>query len=131
MTAPLYALIALILLVPATKVPVAVAMHRSNKKGYDNRTPRAQQAALTGWGARAFGAHQNTFEALMIFTAAVVCAHFGGTGATPLAANLALAHTAARILYPVLYIADIHIVRSAVWGVGFISAVVLALSPLF
>ena len=48
-----------------SKIPVAIAMHRNG--GYDNRHPRQQQAQLTGFGARALAAHQNAFEALIIF----------------------------------------------------------------
>jgi uncharacterized MAPEG superfamily protein len=131
MPMPFCALLAMMLLVILTKIPVAVAMSRSGKKGYDNRTPRQQQAALTGWGARALGAHQNSFEALAILTPAVVIVQMAGTPETAgKAAALAVAHTIARVLYPVLYIADVHLVRSAVWGVGFLSALGMAVLPL-
>jgi uncharacterized MAPEG superfamily protein len=130
MTMPFYALVAMLLLVILTKIPVAVAMQRSGRKGYDNRTPRQQQAGLTGWGARALAAHQNSFEALAILTPAVVIVQLaGGPALADKAAALAIAHTAARILYPVLYIADIHLLRSAVWGIGFLSALGMALLP--
>ena len=130
MAAPFYCLAAMLLLVAATKIPVAVAMARSGARGYDNRTPRSQQAALTGWGARALAAHQNTFEALTIFTPAVLIAQVGGGSAVASqATTLAVVHTLARVAYPVAYIADIHLLRSAIWGVGFISAVWLALLP--
>lgn len=131
MSVPFTCLAILIVLVIATKLPVAVAMKKQGKGRYDNRTPRSQQAALTGWGARALGAHQNTFEALIIFTPAVLIATVaGGEAATETAATLAMVHIGARILYPVLYIADVHVVRSLVWGVGFISAVWMAFLPL-
>lgn len=45
------------------KIPVAIAMN--NAGGYDNNHPRAQQAKLTGFGARALAAHQNAFESLI------------------------------------------------------------------
>ena len=38
------------------KMPVAVAMAKLG--GYDNAHPRAQQAKLTGFGARALAGHQ-------------------------------------------------------------------------
>lgn len=128
---PLLALLAMIGLVLLTKIPVAVAMHRTGPRGYDNRTPRRQQAALTGWGARALAAHQNTFEALVIFTAAIVVMYSaGGPKDLAKAATLAVVHTVARILYPVFYIADVHIVRSLVWAVAFGSALWLAMLSL-
>ena len=40
-------------------------------RGYDNRHPGAQQHALTGFGARALAAHQNSFESLIIFAVAL------------------------------------------------------------
>ena len=52
------------------KAPVAIAMNKLD--GYDNRHPRAQQSKLTGFGARALAAHQNSFESLLIFTIALV-----------------------------------------------------------
>jgi uncharacterized MAPEG superfamily protein len=75
MTFPLWCLFVAALMLVLTKMPVAVAMHRSSAKGYDNRHPRAQQAALTGWGARALAAHQNMFEAFPLFAAGVLVAH--------------------------------------------------------
>lgn len=50
-----------------SKGPVAMAMNKLG--GYDNRNPRAQQAELTGWGARATAAHANGFEAFAPFGA--------------------------------------------------------------
>ena len=53
------------------KIPVAMAM-KDQPGGYDNNHPRAQQAALTGFGARAVAAHQNSFESLIIFSASSI-----------------------------------------------------------
>jgi uncharacterized MAPEG superfamily protein len=111
-------------------MPVALAMSRVGGKGYNNRHPRLQQSQLTGWGYRALSAHQNTIEALPIFAAGVFIAHLGGADPRR-AATFAIAHTVARVLYPILYITDTHYVRSLVWGVGYLSALALALSPAF
>lgn len=130
MTVPFYCLLVLVLLVVVTKVPVAVAqIQGSKKKSYNNSDPRGQQALLTGWGKRALNAHQNNFEALMIFTPAVLISHFAPIEAAGTAATLALVHTAARLIYPVLYIADKHLLRSLVWITGFIVAVWMCLLP--
>lgn len=131
MTTPLICLAVMLLIVIATKIPVAIAQNKQGAKGYDNRSPRQQQAQLTGWGARALAAHQNTFEAAIIFTPAVLIATVAGTPDTAsMAATLAVVHTAARIAYPMFYIANIHLARSAVWGIGFFSALWLAFLPL-
>ena len=47
------------------KAPVAYAMNQLG--GYDNKHPREQQSKLTGFGGRALGAHQNSFESLINF----------------------------------------------------------------
>lgn len=127
-----YAVAAMLVLVVLTKMPVAVAMARSSQRGYDNRLPRHQQSQLTGWGARALAAHQNTFEALIIFVAALLAANIGGALAGEgLSWRLTIVYLSARFIYPVLYITDLHLFRSLVWTVGFASALGLALSPLF
>lgn len=129
MTTPFYCLFGMLLLAILTKAPVAVAMARVGRGRYDNRDPRTQQSQLTGWGKRALSAHQNTFEAIILFTPAVLISHFAPVAAQQTAAILALVHLGARIAYPVLYIADVHILRSLVWGVGFFSALWMALLP--
>ena len=48
------------------KAPLAMAMNKAG--GYDNRNPREQQKTLSGFGARAKAAHENCFEALIMFT---------------------------------------------------------------
>lgn len=129
MTTPFYCLFAMLVLVILTKIPLAIAQARSGGGKYDNRNPRAQQAALEGWGKRALAAHQNNFEALAIFAPAVLISHFAPPESVACAATLAIVHTVARILYPVLYIADVHLIRSLVWGVGFGAAIWMALLP--
>lgn len=115
-------------LVYASKIPVAVAMARQ-PKGYDNKSPRDQQAALEGWGRRAAAAHYNGFESFPPFAAGVLVATV--TGASPQwAAILAIAHVVARVLYPALYIANIDKARSSVWGVGFGASFGLMILPL-
>lgn len=119
MTILIYCLFAALLLPYLAKIPVAVAMHQLG--GYDNNHPRAQQARLTGFGARALAAHQNAFESLIIFTPAVLLAiataHVGDN-----IQLFAMVHVGARVLYHLLYLTNISIVRSLVWGVGTFSS---------
>ena len=111
----IYCLLAAVLLPFVTKIPLAIAMHQLG--GYDNKTPRAQQAKLDGFGARALAAHQNAFESLIVFAAAI---------ATALATNhtdgliqyLAIVHIIARVLYAILYWLNWDKMRSLVWAVG-------------
>lgn len=110
-----------------SKGPVALAMSRQ-PGGYDNKDPRAQQAGMVGWGRRAVAAHLNGFEAFPAFAAAVLVAMV--TGADPTwTSRLAVAFVIARVLYIPLYIFDKDFLRSAVWGVGFVSTGALFLLP--
>ncbi len=68
-------LIIITLLPIVAKAPVALAMKKlggGNIGGYDNKLPREQQKSLSGFGARCLAAHQNSFEALIMFTPALL-----------------------------------------------------------
>ena len=123
-----WCIVAAWLVVYGTKLPVAVAMQRAG--GYDNRLPRAQQARLDGWGARAVAAHQNGFESFAPFAVAVLMAHLGG-GPQRLIDLLAIAFVVARFGYVICYLAGWASLRSAVWSVGFLLTFALFVTPLF
>lgn len=127
MTVPFFCVLAALGLIYLPKLVASIAMAKM-KGGYDNRHPRAQQAALEGWGARAIAAHHNGFEAFAPFAAAVLIAHVGGA---PLeqASVLSILFLAARVAYIALYLANIHLLRSLVWTVGFGLTVALMLLP--
>ena len=99
------------------KVPVGVAMNKAG--GYDNNHPREQQAKLEGFGARALAAHQNAFESLIIFSAAVLLAIATNT-LSETVQWLAIAHVASRVIYNVLYLANISTFRSIIWMAGIV-----------
>ena len=96
--------------------------------GYDNHHPRAQQAALEGFGARAVAAHLNGFETFAPFAAAVLTAHVLGAGAA-LVDTLAVLFVVSRVAYVACYLADLATLRSAVWMVGFALTLGLFLAP--
>ncbi|MDE3270589.1 MAPEG family protein [Pseudoalteromonas sp. G4] len=104
------------------KAPVAIAMNKQG--GYDNRHPRAQQSKLTGFGARALAAHQNSFESLLIFTIALVVV-FATNTITSTTETLAIIYIIARVLYCVCYYVNWHILRSSVWLVGLICPIAM------
>lgn len=90
----------------------------------DNRLPRAQQARLEGWGARALGAASNGFETFPAFAAAVIVAHIAG--ADPgWSAIWSVVYVAARILHGVFYAIDLDKLRSAAFGLGQACAIAL------
>jgi uncharacterized MAPEG superfamily protein len=86
-------------------------------KRYNNGTPRTYLAGLEGWRARAYAAHQNAWEALAMFTAAIVAAGQAG-GANPWINWLAITFVVVRALHGVLYVANLASLRSLVWFVG-------------
>jgi len=104
------------LMILLTKVPVAMAM--AEEGGYDNRHPRAQQARLTGFGARALAAHQNMLEAFPVFAAGLLLALWAEADAFWTTA-FALAFVFARVVYTILYLGDYPVLRSMSWSVGF------------
>lgn len=128
MSFPLWCLFAAALLIVLTKVPVAMAMARSSDKGYDNRHPRAQQATLTGWGARAMASHANMIEAFPLFAAGVLVAQVTLTQGSTINL-LAGLFIVTRIAYSALYLMNLDKLRSLVWIVGFFCCLGLLLSP--
>lgn len=99
------------------KAPVAFAMNKLG--GYDNKHPRAQQAKLEGFGARALAAHQNSFESLIIFSLAVaVTLATNKTG--ELIQWLAIGYVVSRVLYCIFYYLNLDILRSLIWLVGLV-----------
>lgn len=110
-------LIAAALLIVVSKLPVAIAMAKQ-KGGYDNRYPRDQQSALTGFGKRALSAHLNSIEAFPLF-AAGVCIALIGEAQISMTQNLCVIFICARIAYLACYWLDIDKLRSLVWTVGF------------
>lgn len=104
------------------KAPLAYAMARSGR--YNNRYPRSQQSKLDGFGARAKAAHENSFEALIMFTPGVV-AVLALDVATEWAQYCAIAFIFARIMYILMYLMDIHMMRSLFWFVGFGASVAI------
>ena len=90
----------------------------------DNKNPRAQSAALEGAGARAVAAQQNAWEALAVFTAAVVAQSIRGGGGE-IASILAGVWLGARILHAVFYLANLDVLRSLAFLVGLGCAVAL------
>ena len=106
------------LLIYLTKVPVGYAMVKLDGR-YDNRTPRAQQSRLQGFGARAMGAHQNAIEAFPLFAAGVLVALWAQ--APQATVNyLCIAFIVFRIVYTFLYWFDFNKTRSTVWFMGLI-----------
>jgi len=97
------------------KLPLAIAMNKESK--YDNNYPRDQQARLTGFGARALAAHQNSFESLIIFGVAVAVV-LASDSVNMTMEWLAVTHVIARVVYCVMYYINLDKLRSLAWFVA-------------
>ena len=94
------------------------------RKVLGHPTANHQQARLTGWGARALAANQNSFEITPIFAVAVITAHL--FQADPWwSAMLAALFVVSRVLYIILYLRDVNLLRSTVWTVGLVCCIAL------
>ncbi len=108
----------------AIVLPYATVAIGKYDRRYDNRSPREWEAGLKGRQLRAIFAHQNHFEALPAFAAAVIVAHLAMAprGAVDL---IAVVFVAARIAYTWAYLADRPALRSTIWLAGFACVIAL------
>jgi uncharacterized MAPEG superfamily protein len=111
-------------LLPFLLAPAAAYYRKAQFGSIDNNNPRVQTAALTGAGARASAAQSNAWEALALFTAAVVANHLNG-GDPGTSGTLAMVWVGARVVHGPAYVAGIAPLRSGVFLVGMICAISL------
>eukprot|EP00741_Cyanophora_paradoxa_P006948 tig00001065_g6722.t1 len=94
--------------------------------GYDLSAPRAMFSRLPGWAQRATWAHQNAMECLPPFLAAATIAYIQGDHSA-VANWCASMYCFARALYPVFYMNDSPVLRSAAFALGQYCTIVLFL----
>ncbi len=92
--------------------------------GFDNHNPRAWLAQQTDWRARANAAQANSFEALPFFIGAVVIAHQLGAYQTRLDL-LAFVYVVLRLVYILMYVANLATLRSLVWVLALVMNVAI------
>ncbi len=85
--------------------------------GFDIGAPRAIFDKLPDYGKRATWAHQNSFEAFMLYSAAAIMAYITHLD-SPSVANCAISFVAARFLYSIFYILNVPLGRALMFGVG-------------
>ncbi|PIG91998.1 MAPEG family protein [Gloeocapsopsis sp. IPPAS B-1203] len=110
----LYCIVAAVILI---YLPFLVVGYARVKVGYDIAAPRAMFDKLPPYAQRATWAHQNSFEAFMIFAVAALMAYVTGVNSN-LAVGAAIAFVIVRFLYSVFYVADIPIGRSLMFAIG-------------
>jgi uncharacterized MAPEG superfamily protein len=121
MTTPLWCL-AIVAFIPYLLALLAIPYRIKQFGDWDNNNPRAQYASMEGAGWRVWAAQQNAWEALALFSVAVVVAHLAGADAEK-SALAALLFVATRVLHPVLYIANLATLRSLVVVIGLFSCI--------
>ena len=91
---------------------------------------RDEERRATGVPGRLKRALDNHFEGLILFTIAVVVVVLGDAS-SPLTQSCAWTYLVARILYVPAYASGIYLVRSLIWGVGFIATLLMLVAALF
>jgi uncharacterized MAPEG superfamily protein len=106
-------------------VPVWPSGACSPRPGATGQTtwPRAL-ARQSDWRARANAAQANSFEALPLFMGAVIIAHQLGANQTRLDL-LAFLFVVLRLVYIMLYVADLATARSIVWTLALAANIVI------
>ncbi len=113
----LYSIVGAVILAYA---PFLVVAWGRLQNGYDQSAPRAMFDKLPAYARRATWAHQNSFEALTIYGLAALMAYATGVESN-WAKIAAIAFIIARSLYSVFYIANIPLLRSAMFAIGSLS----------
>ena len=90
---------------------------------------RDEQKQATGVPGRLKRALDNHFEGLILFTIAVVVVVLG-EASSPLTQGCAWAYLWARVLYVPAYVSGVFLVRSLIWGVGFIATAIMLIAAL-
>ncbi|MGJ8594279.1 MAPEG family protein [Sulfitobacter sp.] len=91
--------------------------------------PRDNAIVLTGTAGRLQRAMNNHFEALILFTIAVLVTQLSGQN-TPYTAACAYVYLGARVLYVPAYVFGLAPWRSAIWLVGLLATVAMLIAAL-
>lgn len=108
----------------AAVLPFFCALGAKWSKSFDNHHPRDYLDQTQGWRRRAHAAQLNGFEAFPAFAAAVIVNRIV-LGPNAMADGLALAFIACRLVFSLLYLADLALLRSIAWFGGALCCVAL------
>ncbi|MDQ0315203.1 MAPEG family protein [Amorphus orientalis] len=122
--------IAMWCLVIASLMPFAAVYPAKADPELDNRDPRARHAEQSGFRRRAYAAHQNCWEAFLLFGVAVIVAEMNG-GPQPAINALAIVFIVVRIAYVLSYLKGMNLIRSGLWSAGWLLAMAIFLSPVW
>ncbi|QRZ13447.1 MAPEG family protein [Paracoccus methylovorus] len=122
--------LALAALLQAAQIGLAAASMNRDVGAKWNASPRDTQPEFSALTGRLRRAVNNHFEALILFTIAVLLVVLGDAG-SPLTVFCAWLYLLARLLYIPAYAFGWSPWRSAIWAVGFIATMVMILTTLF
>ncbi len=91
---------------------------------YNNWNVRLWQSKLEGAAQRAHAAHLNSFEAFPLFAAAVIVAQMNGAAQGRID-MLALAFIGLRVIYGILYLANLASLRSLAWIAALVCTIMI------
>jgi uncharacterized MAPEG superfamily protein len=95
--------------------------------GFDNQHPRDWLGRQQDWRARANAAQANSFEGLPFFIGAVVIAHQLGAAQARLDI-LAFIYIVLRLLFIMMYVANLANIRSVVWTLALLVNIAILFS---
>ncbi len=104
-----------------------VVVEARTETTYDTNRPRAQSASLEGWGARAWAAEQNAFEAAPPASVVFLIAHLTGVS-DGWVLGAGAVWVAGRAVHAVAYVGDVPPARSIAFGVANLAIVAVVLA---
>ncbi len=122
--------LALAALLQAAQIGLAAAVMNRDVGAKWNASARDSQPEFSPMTGRLRRAVDNHFEALILFTIAVVVVMIGDAG-SPLTVLCAWSYLAARVLYVPAYAFGWSPWRSLIWAVGFLATLIMIVVSLF
>lgn len=114
----------------AALLPIVLVSYAKFGVESDNRYPREEYDNLPPAKRRAYAAHLNAYENFPFFAVAVIVAMT--LGAAPATVNmLAMAYVAVRVIHGLLYIYNIPMMRSLIFGIGLLINIAIFVLPAF
>jgi uncharacterized MAPEG superfamily protein len=101
-------------------LPMLCAGISKSKVDYDNKNPRTWLSRQSGFRLRANSAQQNSWEAFLWFSVAVLAVHTNDQAQTTDVGMMAIFYVVLRILYIAAYVSDFAMLRTIFWSIAFV-----------
>ena len=100
-------------------LPMICAGISKSKLDYDNQNPRAWMSKQSGFRSRAYSAQQNSWEAFLWFSVAILLAQTTDQAQSSDIEIMAVGYVFSRIFYLTAYVLDFAMLRTIFWGIAF------------